>query len=251
MEPFRLDRQAKVFLAVLIALALALIPLAPFAALAFGALSLVVLCVVFLIALARNRRVLGPLTRTEGALALSAGVFAIAGALVIAYATIMMGAGNARMLSHMMLPLYFRDDASPPVGTRGTSYSDPEMQQELKDQLAKAGIPFTVSEQDGKEFVNWSRDHDAAVEAIRQKVHAGPLHRGNIHFGDAATQKEFADWLARKGIKAEVVTMRGQEYLTWTEDTGDTRTLMEEFMADRAKKCKEKTARLPGTQNCS
>jgi hypothetical protein len=72
MEPFRLDRQSKSFLAVLLIVALALIPLAPFASLAFGALSL------------------------------SAGMFAIAGAPVIAYATIMLGTGNARLLSHAM-----------------------------------------------------------------------------------------------------------------------------------------------------
>lgn len=104
MEPFKLDRQAKVFLAVLVLLALAMVPLAPFASLAFGALSVVVLCVVLLIALARHRRLFGPLSRGEGALAVSAAVFAVAGALVIVYAVVMLGAGNAMMLSHSMLP---------------------------------------------------------------------------------------------------------------------------------------------------
>ncbi len=250
MDGFRLDRQAKIFLAVLIVVALALIPLAPFASLAFGALSLVVLGVVFLIALARNRRLFGPLTPAEGALVFSSAIFALGGALVVVYAILMLGTGNAMLLSHAMLP--FRSGAEPPrpVDTRGTSYSDPEMQRELKERLAKAGIPFTVSEQDGKEWVNWSRKDDAAVEAIRQKVHAGPLNRGNIRFGSPDTQKEFAAWLGRKGIKAEVVSRRGEEYLTWKEDTGDTGKLMEEFMAERAKKCKEKTA-LAASIKCS
>ena len=93
MAPFKLDRQAQAFLAVFIVLALAMVPLAPFASLAFGALSLVVLCVVFLIALARNRRLFGPLTQAEGALAVAAGTFALSGALVVVYAILMLGAG--------------------------------------------------------------------------------------------------------------------------------------------------------------
>ena len=99
MEPFRLDRQAKAFLAVLVILAFALIPLAPFASLAFGALSLVVLCVFLLMALARKRRSYGPLTPGEGALAASAAVFAVGGALAIVYAVVMLGAGHSAVLS--------------------------------------------------------------------------------------------------------------------------------------------------------
>ena len=121
MDPFKLDRQAKVFLAVLIVLALAMVPLAPFASLAFGGLSVVVLCIVFLISLARNRRPFGPLTQTEAALALAAGTFAVAGALVIAYATVMLGAGNAMMLSHAMLPFSFTDGGKRPIGSSARS----------------------------------------------------------------------------------------------------------------------------------
>lgn len=91
MGSLRLDLQAKASLGVLVVLALAMAPLAPFVSLMFAGLSLVVLCLVFLMALARNRRLFGPLTKLEGALALSAAMFAMAGALVIAYATIMLG----------------------------------------------------------------------------------------------------------------------------------------------------------------
>ena len=148
MEPFKLDRQAKVFLAVLIVLAIALVPLAPFASLAFGALSLVVLCVVFLIALARNRRLFGPLTQTEGALAVAAGTFALSGALVVVYAILMLGAGSAMMLSHAMLP--FRSGDGPrSVGDRSVWYSDADKQQQVKDVLSAlswgAYLPLAIA----------------------------------------------------------------------------------------------------------
>ena len=160
MEPFRLDRQAKVFLAVLIVVALAMVPLAPFLALVFAGLSLVVLCLVFLIALARNRRPFGPLTRTEGVLALCATVFAIGGALVIAYATVMLGAGNATMLGQAMLP--FR----------------------------------SAETREGKEYVKWSQEHDAAAEAISVRLRDGPFPQsGRTHFQDPQVQKAFAAWL--------------------------------------------------------
>ncbi len=258
MEPFRLDRQAKVFLAVLIALALALIPLAPFAALAFGALSLVVLCVVFLIALARNRRVFGPLTKVEGALALSAGVFAIAGALVIAYATIMMGTGNLMMLGQAMLP--FRAGAPIP-GDSSVWYSDAETQKRLKEELAKAGVPFKLETREGKEYVTWAHRYDETARAINEKIREIPVASSvtglppgrAMSFGDAEHHKAFAAWLERKGIKTRTVDAQGKQYLVWDEGPGDPIGLMNEFMEERAKRCKEekKTARAAGVAKCS
>ena len=254
MEPFRLDRQAKAFLAVLIALALVLVPLAPFASLVFAGLSLVVLCLVLLMALARNRRFFGPLTRVEGALAVSAAVFAVAGALVIAYATIMLGTGNAMMLSHAMLPFSFTKEGPRPVGTSSRSYGDAETQERFKQELARAGIPFEVESRDGKEWVGWTQDYNAAVEAIHLEVSEGPLPAGrSMGFGDPAHHKEFAEWLARKGVKSETVRAHGKEYLVWEEGAGEPLALMNEFHAERAKKCKEekKTAQALGTGKCS
>ncbi len=250
MEPFRLDRQAKVFLAVLVALALALVPLAPFASVAFGALSLVVLGVVFLISLARNRRLFGPLTPVEGALAASAAVFAIGGALVVVYAILMLGAGNAMLLSHSMLP--FRSADGPrPVGSSSVWYSDADKQQRLKEELAKAGIPFKVETRKGKEYVAWSQEHNAVAEAISGKLRDGPFPNGRqTRFQDPAMQKEFADWLTSKGVKHETVKQHGEEWIFW--DGGE--NLAHEFMTSRPfKPCPKdkKTAQAPGSAKCS
>jgi hypothetical protein len=259
MGPFRLDRQAKVFLAVLVVLALAMVPLAPFASLAFGALSLVVLCVVFLIALARNRRLFGPLTPAEGALAASSAIFAVSGALVVVYAILMLGAGNAMMLSHAMLP--FRSGDVPRGGNSSVWYSDADTQKTLKEELAKAGIPFELEMREGKEYVSWSYKHDAAARAINEKLRqtpasspASPLPAGrSMGFGDPEQHKEFADWLARKGVKTQTVEAHGQQYLVWDEGAGDPRKLMHEFFAEKAKRCKEekKTAQAPASPKCS
>lgn len=250
MEAFRLDRQAKVFLAVLVVLALALVPLAPFAALAFGALSLVVLCVVFLIALARNRRLFGPLTPAEGALAVSSAIFAVSGALVVVYAILMLGAGNAMMLSHAMLP--FRSGDGPrPVGDRSVWYSDADKQQQLKEELAKAGIPFKVETREGKAYVKWSQEHDAAAEAIAVKLRDGPFPNGRqTRFQDPQMQKEFADWLTSKGVQHKTIRQQGEDWIFW--DGGE--NLAHEFMTTRpVKPCKDdkKTAQAPGAGKCS
>jgi len=249
MGAFRLDRQAKAFLAVLAVLALAMVPLAPFASLAFGALSLVVLCVVFLIALARNRRLFGPLTQTEGALALAAGTFAISGALVVVYAILMLGAGNAMMLSHAMLP--FRSGDGPIAGDRSVWYSDADKQQQLKEELAKAGIPFKVETREGKEYVKWSQEHDAAAEAIAVKLRDGPFPNGRqTRFQDPQMQKEFADWLTGKGVQHKTIRQQGEDWIFW--DGGE--NLAHEFMTTRpTKPCKndKKTAQAPGAGKCS
>jgi hypothetical protein len=260
MEAFRLDRQAKVFLAVLVVLALAMVPLAPFAALAFGALSLVVLCVVFLIALARNRRLFGPLTPAEGALAASSAIFAVSGALVVVYAILMLGAGNAMMLSHAMLP--FRSGDGPrAVGNSSVWYSDADTRKALKEALAKAGIPFELETREGKEYVSWSYRHDEAARAINEKLRqtppsgpASPLPAGrSMGFGDPEHHKEFAEWLARKGVKTQTVEAHGQQYLVWDEGAGDPRQLMHEFFAEKAERCKggKKIAQAPAAPNCS
>jgi hypothetical protein len=259
MEPFRLDRQAKVFLAVLVVLALAMVPLAPFASLAFGALSLVVLCVVFLIALARNRRLFGPLTQTEGALAVAAGTFALGGALVVVYAILMLGAGNAMMLSHAMLP--FRSGDGPrAVGNSSVWYSDADTQKALKEALTKAGVPFELETREGKEYVTWSYKHDEAARAINEKLRQAPISGPSglpagrsMSFGDPAHHKEFAQWLARKGVKSGTIESHGQQYLVWDEGAGDPRQLMNEFFAEKARRCREekKTAQAPGAAKCS
>lgn len=251
MDGFRLDRQAKIFLAVLIVVALALVPLAPFASLAFGALSLVVLGVVFLIAFARNRRLFGPLTPAEGALVFSSAVFALGGALVIVYAILMLGTGNAMLLSHAMLPFPVSADGPRPVGDSSVWYSDADKQQRLKQELAKAGIPFKVETQDGKEYVKWSQEHNGIAEDISRKLRDGPFPNGRqTRFADPAMQKAFADWLTAKGVRHETVKQHGEDWIFW--EGGE--NLAHEFMTTRpVKPCKDgnKTAQALGTAKCS
>ena len=242
MEPFRLDRQAKAFLAVLVIVALALIPLAPFASLAFGALSLVVLCIVLLMAFARNRRFFGPLTPGEGALVVSAAVFAVGGALVIAYATIMMGASNLMTLGQAMLPFRSATDTIP--GDSAVWFSDAETMRELKEELAKAGVPFGLQMREGKEYVTWSHKYEEKASAIRDSLRGrvpasepSPLRPGRtMSFADPSHHDEFAAWLARRGIKSETVEARGGRYLVWDDGAHDSEKLVNEFMLERAKR---------------
>jgi len=259
VEPFRLDRQAKAFLAVLVIVALALIPLAPFASLAFGALSLVVLCVVLLMALARNRRLFGPLTPAEGALAASAAVFAVGGALVIAYATIMMGANNLMTLGQAMLPFRSATDTIP--GDSAVWFSDAETMRELKEELAKAGVPFGLQTREGKEYVTWSHKYEEKASVIRDSLRGrvpasepSPLRPGRtMSFHNPSHHDEFAAWLASRGIKSQTVEARGSRFLVWDDGAPDSDRLVSEFMAERAKKCREekKSAQALGTGKCS
>lgn len=90
--------------------------------------------------------------------------------------------------------------------------------------------------------IGWpSVESAAAAAAVDDKVREGPLPDGrNVHFPDAALQKQFTDWLAQKGIAHQVVTMRGDDYVVWNESRGD---LAREFIESRAGAgCKGKVA---------
>lgn len=119
-------------------------------------------------------------------------------------------------------------------GTPGSSvsYSNPATQQRLKDELAKAGIPFTTSTRDGKEFVSWPAEHNAAADRIQENLH-GP--RG-IHFGSAQSQKDFVNWLAKRKIKSAIVRHEGNDYVTW-DDPRTPKEMMDAFIAEQPSKC--------------
>jgi hypothetical protein len=161
----------------------------------------------------------------------------------------MLGAGNAMMLSHAMLP--FRSADKPIAGDRSVWYSDADKQARLKAELARAGIPFKVETREGKEYVKWADQHDAAAEAIAIRLRDGPFPKGaQTRFQDSATQKAFVDWLTEKGVKHETVRQQGEDWLHW--DGGQ--NLVHEFMTTRpTKPCKNdrKTAQAPGAAKCS
>ena len=119
-----------------------------------------------------------------------------------------------------------------PVSTRASSYSDPAMQQRLKEELAKAGIPHELEVTDGREFIKWSLEHDVAVEDIKQKKVDRTYGDGrNASFPDPALRQEFTDWLTRKGIRYEIVTSSdGREFVVWAEGPKE---LVRQFMESR------------------
>lgn len=128
---------------------------------------------------------------------------------------------------------------SEPIGTKAVNYSNPVMQQQFKDALAKAGVPHTVKTQNGKEYVQWRPEHSPAVEEIEGQISGGSLPKGrNASFADPAYQAKFKDWLTRKGVAYEVVSVRGSEYVVWDEAArGD---LVQEFSKELAAPCPRK-----------
>jgi hypothetical protein len=93
---------------------------------------------------------------------------------------------------------------------------DPADQEKLKAELKRAGVPYTLENYDGKEFVMWTQDQDAAAQKIQNDIVNGPLPNGrNVHFGEAATEKEFKNWLTQKGVAYRIVSVRGQDFVVW------------------------------------
>jgi hypothetical protein len=118
-------------------------------------------------------------------------------------------------------PTAFEGASFPPVvehgvARRGTHMGDPADQEKLKAALTRAGVPYTLEMRDGKEFVMWSQDRHAAAEKIQREILSGPFPNGrNIHFGDAATEKEFKDWLTKQGVAYRIENMHGRDFVVW------------------------------------
>jgi hypothetical protein len=237
MEPFRLTPQSTAFLSVMAAVTVVVAVAAPFGSIALGAVALLAIGVVLVKAMLRARR-WWPLTAVEGTVALSGVVLLVGGLAVMAYSMVRLGTGHPFGMT-LGWPSVADSPGTNSI-TRSVSYSDPEMQQRLKDGLRAAGVPFTVKMQDGKEFVGWDAEHAGAAQAVDEKIREGPLPAGrNVHFPDRTRQKEFTDWLAQKGIQHQVVSMRGEDYVVWDEARGD---LAKEFIESRSADCKGKVA---------
>lgn len=237
MELFSLNRQAFAFLIVIAVTAGLMVLLSPFLLLALGGLSAVVLIVVWLRTVVRGRNVIAPFGAAEGALALSALLFVIGGAMAGGMMVARVGLPESFSLFRAMLPF----DSTPKgarIGSRSVSYSDPDTQQRLKDELARAGVPFTTEAREGKEYVAWPREHDTVAEAVQKRIHEGPFPGGrNGHFPDAKLQKDFTDFLKRKGVRHEVVKTRGEDWVYWEATPDD---LVKEFMTRRGVDCGKK-----------
>lgn len=238
MDPFRLTPQTIAFVAFMAAVTLVVAVAAPFGSIALGAVALLAIGVVLTKAMLRTRR-WWPLTAVEGTVALSGLVLLVGGLSVMAYSMVRLGTGHPFGMTLGWPSM--ADGARSNSITRSVSYSDPEMQQRLKDGLRAAGVPFTLKMQDGKEFVGWEAEHAAAAQVVDEKMKEGLLPSGrNVHFPDPTLHKQFSDWLAQKGIQHQVVTMGGENYVVWNEARGD---LARQFMESRGSaECQGKVA---------
>ena len=172
MEPFRLNPQAVAFLAVIALLSGALVFLAPFALAIMAAVGLVLLFLAWLKAVVRSRRVIAPFSAGEGAVACSS-LILIAGALTAAATLVYrLGVEHTVSLTGAMMPFTSAGSPGPRIGQSSRHFSDEATQKKFKDELAKAGIPFETRMQEGREFVSWPPEHDAAVEAIDRRIDA-------------------------------------------------------------------------------
>lgn len=251
MEPFRLNPQAVAFLAVIALLSGALVFLAPLALLIMSGVGLMLLLAAWVKAIARERKLFASLSAGEGAVVFSVLILVVGSVTAAGMLVFRLGAEGTASLTGAMFPISSSPSSpGPRIGHSSRHFSDSETQKRFKDELAKAGIPFETRMQEGREFVGWPPEHNAAVEAIDRKIEDSPLPAGRaMGFGSADTHKEFAEWLSRRGVKSETVRAYDRDYLVWDEGAGDPRELMEAFMKDQAKRCKE-TAQGPAAARC-
>jgi len=241
MDQFNITRQTITFLALLAVLELAIVLVFPFVSVVFGAFAVLLVVLVWLKAGIRTRKwlwwnpVAVPLTQVEGTIALSAVLFFSVGVLVTGYEAIRFASGEKNVLTGYAFRHMLRSPPSPPLGSRSSSYSDPAMQQRLKDELAKAGIPYALDVTDGKEFIKWPVEHNAAVEDIkRRRVDTLFSDNRNASFPDPALRQEFTDWLTQRNIPYEIVNSTSGEFVVWEKGPND---LVRQFMEGRSVDC--------------
>jgi len=242
MDQFNITRQTITFLALLAVLELAIVLVFPFVSVVFGAFAVLLVVLVWLKAGIRTRKwlwwnpVAVPLTQVEGTIALSAVLFFSVGVLVTGYEAIQFASGERNVLTGYAFRHMLRSQPpSPPLGSRASSYSDTARQQRLKDELAKAGIPYALDVTDGKEFIKWSVEHNAAVEDIkRRRVDTLFSDNRNASFPDPALRQEFTDWLTQRNIPYEIVNSTSGEFVVWEKGPND---LVRQFMEGRSVDC--------------
>jgi hypothetical protein len=250
MDTFTFNRQTIAFLGILALLEVLMVLLFPVLAIAAAVVAFFLMVFVWLKAGIRTRKWLWwnlgnvPLTQAEGAIAVSAALLFTCGTLVGGIEAIRYAAGERTLLTGYALRPMLRDSKpdvpARPVGMRGTHYSNPDTQMALKAELAAAGIPFKVETTDGKEFVLWAPEHEAAAEKIQQSVRDAPSARRSVHFDKPATQQEFKAWLTSRGIAHETTTRGGKEFVVWKEGSPE---LAIEFLKERHMPCpRENTA---------
>jgi hypothetical protein len=136
---------------------------------------------------------------------------------------------------------YFDADPGDAARPQLVHHSNQDVQQRLKNALRDAGIPYRTEMRDGQEFITWPPAHNTAARAVIERFDGKPLgnNQRNAQFPDPALQKQFTDWLAKQGIKHEVVTSYGMELVVWDESAGD---LVRQYMESRSADCKARVA---------
>jgi len=155
---------------------------------------------------------------------------------------------EAGLSPHDFTPFRIGSSSPPRVDTeRITSsvhHGHTATQQVFKDALDEAGIPYELETREGKEFVGWTRAHDAAVRKIQRRLDGADLpSRRSVSFDNPGFQKEFIAWLTGKGVKHETKKSYGREYVVW-QGPDD---LLRQFMREKPSDC-EKTAAAAGAR---
>jgi hypothetical protein len=237
VERFEVNRLTVTFLLLIAAVAMVVAVAAPFGSIVLGALSLLAVGVVLIKAMFRARR-WWPLTAVEGTIAVSGLALLGGGIGVIGYSMVTMGTEDGPRLM-IGWPSVSTEVRSRPR-TSSVMYTDADLQQQVKDGLRAAGVPYTLATREGSEYISWPADHDAAVQAVIEKIVGRTLpNNRNVHFTDAAVQKQFIEWLDKKGIKYEMEKSRGVDHVVWEEGKGE---VLKDFFASRGTDCKGRVA---------
>jgi hypothetical protein len=143
--------------------------------------------------------------------------------------------------------------ASPPPGAMEGSMTisqvEPELHQELKAALSKAGVRFTVETMpDGREAVRLRPDqYDAYFRVERQIWGEPPPHDGrSVHFSSDAAKRDFQQWLSDAGIAHRIVTYQRKDYVVWDGEPH----VWKKFHAERPSDCAKPRAQLDTAKRC-
>jgi hypothetical protein len=104
---------------------------------------------------------------------------------------------------------------APVLDSEAYSFHDPVRQEQFKQKLTAAGVPFTTETLDGQEFVRWTKSDAERATAIRQEVFGPDLPSGRHIAYDGATQARFKAWLTENGIPFSTAEKDGREYIIW------------------------------------
>lgn len=117
-------------------------------------------------------------------------------------------------------------------GSTGRHFSDAERQEEYKEALAEAKVPFRLeAREDGREFIWVDKEHAAAAKQAERDLWGMDLPPGkaNVRFEDPQTTEEFRAWLAARGVPHSVHGLKRKPMIAW--DGPDSLTM--EFMKSR------------------